>query len=261
MLWFRQRIFLRRAARGRKLDQRASRWPFSWILRYQRNGSDLEHWYGSWGLSQLGCFDQFYWIITINVGFFLVALTWVLTLVLPMLVNGSSQIDDLHCRNCQTQRWFWLMLTTCYATLLFHSNVLQIRLYTLIPVYLLALIRARHWQIPCCFNYESKVAAFISTLEQNPQRRVSVVFLFFFFRTVADIALAHFSLSTFLIHLCSAGRQGSWCGADRWGAALFWSEADSLFISSCQTEYCLICSFTLSSISGQMTSAHENRLL
>lgn len=48
---------------------------------------------------------------------------------------------------------------------------------------------------------------------------------------------------------------GSWCGPERWGAALFWGEADSLFISSCQTEYCLICSFSVSSISGQMTSA------
>lgn len=48
---------------------------------------------------------------------------------------------------------------------------------------------------------------------------------------------------------------GSWCGPERWGAALFWGEADSLFISSCQTEYCLICSFSVSSIPGQMTSA------
>ncbi len=54
---------------------------------------------------------------------------------------------------------------------------------------------------------------------------------------------------------------GSWCGPGRWGAALFWDETDSLFISSCQTEYCLICSFSMSSIFGQMTSAQQRLLL
>ncbi len=53
---------------------------------------------------------------------------------------------------------------------------------------------------------------------------------------------------------------GSWCGPGRWGAALFWDETDSLFISSCQTEYCLICSFSMSSIFGQMTSAQQRLL-
>lgn len=51
---FTKRIFLPHAGRGRKLDQRVSQWPFSCILRYQRNGSDLEDWYGS-GFSYLDC--------------------------------------------------------------------------------------------------------------------------------------------------------------------------------------------------------------
>lgn len=145
MLWFRQRIFLRRAARGRKLGSEG------FTVTFQLDPQITKEW--EWfrtlirvvgGLSQPGCFDQFYWIITINVGFFLESAH-------SRSSNASSPIDDLHRRNCQTQRWFWLMLTT--TSWLFHSNVLQIRLYSLIPEYLLTLTRARHWHISCCFNY------------------------------------------------------------------------------------------------------------
>lgn len=51
---FAKENFFRHAGRERELDQRASRWPFSWILRCQRNGSDLEQWYGS-GFGELDC--------------------------------------------------------------------------------------------------------------------------------------------------------------------------------------------------------------